>query len=352
MSLPHDRDSGFQAATRPKFRLTAEWQRPAAVWLAWPHNQETWPNRFDAVPEFYRGWVRLISESTPVHILAAGDAFDSARATVGQFANVQFHDVPTNDCWIRDYAPSFVVKESARQVVGVHWRYNAWGGKYPPWDLDRAAGRAICQRAGIDCVASELCLEGGAIEADGSGRLLTTTSCLITPTRNPGWTKEQIAHELYRQLGIMEIVWLDGGGLAGDDTDGHVDQLARFVDSRHVVVAVCDDPQDPNTPRLEENYRQLHLWADATTPAVQVHRLPIPPARFIAGQRVPESYCNFQRLGQERLLMPTFGAKTDAAALGLLRELTSAEVIGVDCRDLVWGLGALHCASREQPALG
>jgi agmatine deiminase len=173
---------------------------------------------------------------------------------------------------------------------------------------------------------------------------------LVTQTRNPGWTQEQIIQELHRQLGVLEIVWLDGGGLVGDDTDGHIDQLARFIDSENVVVAVCDDPGDENHEPLEENFRQLHLWGDATSPQVRVHRLPIPPARFIRDQRVPESYCNFLRLGKERLLIPTFAAETDDAALGLLREVSGADVVGVNCRDLVWGLGALHCASRDQPA--
>lgn len=331
-------------------RVPAEWETQDSVWLAWPHHRDTWPGRFDTIPEFYARWVKLIAESTPVRIVAAAEAARQCQALLGKQPGVEIVDLPTNDCWIRDYGPTFVFDPAAETIRGVNWRYNAWGGKYPPWDLDDAAAPALCRDQQLPCDNSDLCLEGGALEFDGQGRLITTPSALITETRNPGWSKESIAQELHRRTGVVEIVWIDGGGLAGDDTDGHVDQLARFVDRENVVVSVCDDRDDLNREPLEANYRQLDLWGGATVPKVQAHRLPIPPARMIDGQRVPESYSNFLRLGKQRLLAPTFRAPTDDAALSILRELTGAEVVGVDCSDLVWGLGALHCASRDQPA--
>jgi agmatine deiminase len=331
-------------------RVPAEWEPQESVWLAWPHNLETWPDRFEAVPDFYARWARLIAESTPVRIVAAANAAQQCSALLGKVGGVDILDLPTNDCWIRDYGPTFVHDQARNAIQAVNWKYNAWGGKYPPWDLDDAIAPALCRDRNIPCDISELCLEGGALEVDGRGRLITTPSALITETRNPGWSKESIARELHRSLGVVEIVWLDGGGLVGDDTDGHIDQIARFIDRENVVVAVCDQADDPNREPLEDNFRQLHLWGDATYPNVQVHRLPIPPPRLIEKQRVPESYCNFLRLGSERLLVPTFNATTDDHALAILRELTGADVIGIDCRDLVWGLGALHCASRDQPA--
>jgi agmatine deiminase len=335
--------------TSQGLRVPAEWEPQECVWLAWPHNPQTWPGRFHAIPGFFARWVRVIAESTLVRVLASANVQPQCRQSLAGVTNVEIVEVPTNDCWIRDYGPTFVRSPEAA-IRGVDWKYNAWGGKYPPWDLDDAAATEICRLRGIDCVRGTLCLEGGAMEWDGHGRMLTTRHCLITQTRNPGATEASITRELYRRLGAREIVWLDGGGLLGDDTDGHIDQLARFVDRENVVVAVCDDQSDVNCEGLEENYRQLHLWGDATHPAVQLHRLPIPPARFIDGARVPESYCNFLRLGRSRLLVPTFGAASDDQALGLLRELSGADVVGVDCRDLVWGLGSLHCASRDQPA--
>lgn len=333
-----------------RYRVPAEWEPQACLWLAWPHNLETWPGRFAAIPTLYADLVRLISESTPVRVLASEDIVSQCEASLQGARHVEIVDIPTNDCWIRDYAPTFVRDQSSGSIHGVNWKYNAWGGKYPPWDLDDAVAPQLCRHQNVTCVDSSLCLEGGALEVDGRGRLLTTPGCLLTNTRNPGWSQEMITQELYRKLGVLEIVWLDGGGLVGDDTDGHIDQLARFIDPQNVVVAVCDEPGDENHEPLEDNFRQLHLWGDATSPNVRIHRLPIPPARHIKGQRVPESYCNFLRLGQERLLVPTFAAETDDTAIGLLREVSGADVIGVDCRELVWGLGALHCASRDQPA--
>lgn len=337
-------------------RVPAEWEPQAHVWLSWPHNLETWPGHFERIPDFFARWVRLIAESTPVRVLAVKETAKACELLIGGVSNTAIVPVATNDCWIRDYGPTFVedgfVEDGPeRKLLGVNWQYNAWGGKYPPWDLDNEVAGQVCSYLGIPSVNGGLCLEGGALEFDGAGRLLTTPGCLITETRNPGMTKDQISLELHRQLGVIEIVWLDGGGLRGDDTDGHIDQLARFIDRKNVVVAVSDDPADENAAGLEENFRQLHLWGDTTSPRVTVHRLPIPPARSIDGTRIPESYCNFLRLGKERLLVPTFDAPTDDHAIGLLRELSGAEVTGIDCRDMVWGLGALHCGSRDQPLI-
>ncbi len=341
------------------YRVKAEWEPQACVWLSWPHNLETWPDsvdpqrqRFHHIPAFFALWARSIAESTPVRILATGDEAKQCESMLDRARNIDIVDVATNDCWIRDYGPSFVVNQVDGSLHGVNWKYNAWGGKYPPWDKDDAVAPQLCRAADLPCVDGALCLEGGALEVDGHGRLLTTPECLISATRNPGWSKENISLELHRQLGVTEIVWLDGGGLVGDDTDGHIDQLARFIDRENVVAAVCDPANadfDENLDPLEDNFRQLQLWGDATSPNVRIHRLPIPPPRYIDGRRVPESYCNFLRLGQDRLLVPTFAANTDDHALGLLRELSGADVTAVDCRDLVWGLGALHCASRDQP---
>ncbi len=333
-------------------RVPAEWEPQAAIWLAWPHNRDTWPVHFEAIPKVFADWARVIAESTPVRIIASPDHALDAEKLIGRHPNVTRIDIPTNDCWIRDFGPSFVRDVDSGRVHGVDWRFNAWGGKYAPWDEDDGAARKICDWAGLACLSDPMCVEGGALETDGLGRLLTTPDCIITETRNPGLSLHDASERLHQRLGITEIVWLDGGGLEGDDTDGHIDQLARFIDTRNVVVAVCDDPHDANHEPLEANYRQLKLWGAATSPTVQVHRLPIPPRRAVGGQRVPESYCNFLMLGRSRLLVPTFGsAKSDDFAIGLLRELrTGAEIISIDCRELIGGLGALHCASRDQPA--
>lgn len=352
-------------------RWPAEWEPQSAVWLSWPHNRETWPGYFDGVPAAFARFVRATAEVVPVRILVDPRAASDAEKHVGTIENVTRIDCATNDCWIRDYGPTFVVDssdcdleggesgvvDSSNKVVGIDWRYNAWGGKYPPWDRDAAAAERIIDHLRMSDPqvrreGSPLCCEGGALETDGGGRLLTTPECLITETRNPGWDQERIAHELHRRLGVTEILWVDGGGLEGDDTDGHIDQLARFVDPRNVVCAVCDDPSDPNHEPLEANYRQLRIWGRDTDPAVEVHRLPIPAARRIDGQRVPESYCNFLIAGASRVIVPQFSqTAADERAVEIMRDLMPGmEISPLEASELVWGLGAFHCASQQQPA--
>jgi agmatine deiminase len=330
-------------------RWPAEWEPQSAIWLSWPHNLETWPGRFESIPSVFAKFVSACAEIVPTKVLVAPHAFGNADQFLADVANVELIECPTNDCWIRDYGPTFVIEDDA--LVGIDWQYNAWGGKYPPWDDDAAAAKRICKRSQVKHVGSSLGCEGGAIETDGGGRMLTTPDCVITDTRNPGWTKEQIAGEFYRQMGIVEILWLDGGGLEGDDTDGHIDQLARFVDRRNVVCAVSDDPNDPNTAGLESNYRQLRVWSRQTEPQVEVHRLPIPPERRIDDQRVPESYCNFLIVGSRRVIVPTFNSpESDKVAIELLtRLMPNMEIYPLEASELVWGLGAFHCASQQMP---
>ncbi|MEL6104618.1 MAG: agmatine deiminase family protein [Planctomycetota bacterium] len=330
-------------------RVPADWEPQKAIWIAWPHRRSTWPGRFETIAPTFRRFIQSVADCVPARIIGSADL----RA-VAKFAhsNATWLEIATDDCWIRDYGPLFV---DDADPYAVDWTFNAWGGKYPPWELDNAAGSKIIDAAHWRRVNGRLCLEGGAMEWDGGGRLLTT-DCLLTPSRTPGASKEQIADRLHEVTGTNEIVWVNGGGLAGDDTDGHIDQLARFVDRENVVVAVSD-PDDENHTGLESNFEILKRWGNATAPQVEVHRLPIPPARHVEGQRVPESYCNYLRLGNDRLLVPTFGDRdADDVAIGILGDLArlrapSIEVLGVDCRDLVWGLGALHCASLNEPAI-
>ncbi len=265
--------------------------------------------------------------------------------------NVSIHQLSTNDAWIRDYGPTFVRKKEGGNLVGVDWKYNAWGGKYPPFDLDARAAEGICSLVGCERSVSTLCCEGGALDTDGQGTLLTTSSCLINENRNPNWTQEAVEQELRRQLGVEKIIWVDGGGLAGDDTDGHIDQLARFVQPGVVVAAASCVVDDPNWDGLSENLRILRKSTDASGTALTVHALPTPPPRFIDSVRVPESYCNFL-LANGIVIMPTFRHEpTDRAAIEQLGQLfPSRTVIPQDAHDIAWGLGTFHCASQQQPA--
>ncbi|MFG0263938.1 MAG: agmatine/peptidylarginine deiminase [Rhodopirellula sp. JB055] len=348
--------SAAGASAPVRYRFPAEWEPCGAVWLAWPHNRDTWPGHFEPVPSAFAQFVRAILQSTPVRILATGAVAEDCRlrlreSGLAESDILQIVDIPTNDCWVRDYGPTYVIAQDGRKVA-VHWHFNAWGGKCEPFDADAAAGAKMAKWAGLPRLDGALTLEGGALETDGAGRLMVNPGCLLDPARNPGLSKERISQQLNHFLGIHEIVWVDGGAPAGDDTDGHIDQIARFLDPRNVVCAFAGSDEDPSFAGLEANYRKLRLWSRQTEPGVTVHRLPTPPPRELDGAAVPQSYCNFLRLGAERMLVPTFRSpECDERALALLRELCSGvEVVGVDCFDIAWGLGTLHCASCHEPA--
>ncbi len=338
-----------KAVVNPDRRVPAEWEPQECVWISWPHNRDTWPDRFESIPDFFAMWVKLIAESVPVRVLASAAVMRDCIKLLGPQKNIEVIDVPTNDCWVRDYGPTFVLSDAGSSLSLVDWQYNAWGGKYPPWDSDAA----VCKRIGsvlqLPVASSGLTVEGGALEFDGGGRLMTTPSCLVSENRNPGVDVSEIRQELHRVTGVTEVVWLDGGGLEGDDTDGHIDQLARFVDRETIVVCVSNHSQDAHATRLKDNLLQLNAWAETTSPRPAIHQLPAPEIRRINGQPVPQSYCNFLRLGPDRLLVPQFHAPEDDHAAGILRELSGADITQVDCSELAWGLGALHCASRDQP---
>ena len=347
-SLPH---SPVKTEIAHDRRVPAEWEPQECVWLAWPHNQATWPARFDMIPAFYAKWVKLIAELLPVRVLASTSVANQCASMLGSHPNIELVDIATNDCWIRDYGPTFVLSEADTRLSVVDWQYNAWGGKSPPWDLDAAVCKQVSEVLNLTIAATELVVEGGALEFDGRGRLLTTSDCLLADNRNPGLSETKVAQELHRLTGVTEIVWLDGGGLEGDDTDGHVDQLARFVDPENIVACVSNHPNDKHNRGLKDNFLQLQAWAETTTPKPEIHQLPIPKIRRINGQPIPQSYCNFLRIGPDFCLVPQFSAPEDDYAISLLSELTGCQVTPIDCTDLVWGLGALHCASRDQPKM-
>lgn len=341
--------------------MPAQWEPCDAVWLAWPHNLETWPGHFDGIPEAFAVFAHAIAESTPVRILAAGALADSCREVLravsasgktadAETADIEIVDIPTNDCWIRDFGPTFVQEEN--EVLAVNWNFNAWGGKYHPHDLDRAAGAKIARAAGLRCLHAELTLEGGALDTDGTGRLMVHSACIVDPNRNPGLTQDQIARRLNQYLGVHEIAWIDGGLIPGDDTDGHIDQMARFVDPENIVVAVAPNDEVPYHAALEANFQQIRLWGMQTSPKIVAHRLPTPAPRTIDGQNVPQSYCNFLRIGPGRILVPTFAEPaSDDRAIGILQDLClGVDVQSIPCEKIAWGLGALHCASCHQPA--
>jgi agmatine deiminase len=265
----------------------------------------------------------------------------------GGLGAVRLERVPTNDAWIRDYGPIFV--RSGSGLVLTSWGFNSWGEKYGPWDLDDAVPARVGGILGLPVVETGMILEGGSIDVDGEGTLLTTESCLLNPNRNPQLDRAAIEGRLRKYLGAEKVLWL-GDGIAGDDTDGHVDDLTRFVAPGVVVTAVEEDPRDPNYRPLQENRDRLRGMRDARRRCLEVVDLPMPPPVIHEGHRCPASYANFL-ITNSMVLVPAFRSERDETARGILGELFAGrQVVGIDCHDLVWGLGAIHCISQQQPA--
>lgn len=329
------------------YRMPAEWEPHEATWIAWPHNREDWPGRFTPIPWVYAEIVRKLSAVERVRILVNGaDAEHKARRCLTKVgANmpaVEFYHYPTDRVWTRDYAPVFVKNEAGGRAI-IDWKFNGWA-KYPNHLFDNAIPKLLADRLQLPAWSPDVVMEGGAIDVNGQGLLLATEECLLSPiqARNPHLTREQVEQALSDHLGIDRVLWLRDG-IVGDDTHGHVDDLARFVDPDTVVIATEDDPADRNHSILSENEELLCRYP------VRSVRLPMPDPLYFSGQRLPASYANFY-IANKIVLVPTFNDPHDRLALNILAELfENREVVGIDCTELVWGLGTLHCMTQQQP---
>ena len=341
------------------YRMPAEWSQHEATWLAWPHNPEDWPGKFQAIPWLYAEIVRLISARERVHLVVQ-DAKEESRArgilerAHANLDNVSFHQWLTDRVWTRDSGPIFV-RNPEGQVAITNWRFNAWA-KYDDWHLDnqvpRRVAKALRMRSWqpsiqLDNGSHHLAvLEGGSIDVNGTGALLTTEECLLSDVqqRNPGVSREQLERAFHDYLGIDQVIWL-GRGIAGDDTHGHVDDLARFTSAGTVVTVIEPDKADANHDPLKENLARLRSRRD-----LRVATLPMPEPVYFNGQRLPASYANFY-VANGMVLAPAFGDVQDRVALNTLARLfPDRQIIGIPCRDLVLGLGTLHCMTQQQPA--
>lgn len=331
------------------YRLPAEWEPHAATWLAWPHNRETWPGKFDQALQQFERFARTIAELEPLHVLAGSDAvMRSAESWLGRLNHVTLHDIPTDDAWIRDFGPIFVTSPTEPLAV-VDWQYNAWGNKYPPFDKDNAATGQIASRCELGRFEPGMVLEGGSADGNGQGIVMTTKSCLLNPNRNPHLRQADIEKHLRQYLCASQVIWLEGH-IAGDDTDGHIDQLARFVGENTVVVAHEDDEHDENFGPLQSMLCQLQRTCLPDDLPLTIVQLPMPaPVRFNQ-TRLPASYANFY-IANSAVIVPQFDDPADDRACDILQELfPNRDVIALPCVDLLWGLGAFHCLSQQQPA--
>ena len=339
------------------YTFPAEWTTHAGTWISWPRPEGI------SFPGFYHRSIRdvarvvdAITTFEPVFINVPNANYErivreQLREAGTRLSKVRFFHIPTNECWARDHGPAFVQRTRRGKVetAVVDWGFNAWGGKYPPWDADDAVPTRIGAALGMPVFQAPIVMEGGAIDVNGEGTLLTTTSCLLNKNRNPGVSKEDIAAHLEAYYGQRHIVWL-GEGIAGDDTDGHVDDLARFIDARTIVTAVEADSADDNYTVLRDNRTRLDRARDADGRPFTIVELPMPKPVIYQGRRLPATYVNFLFVNGG-LLVPTFGDRThDRQALAVLqRTLPNRRVVGVDCRALIWGLGAIHCLTQQQP---
>lgn len=343
-----------QAPAALGFRMPAEWEPQEAVWLSWPHRRATWPGAFRPIPAVFARIAAEVSLRQKVRINAAPSLFARARARIrsagARMENVEFYPNPTNDAWCRDHGPIFVRNDRTGEVAVTHWRYNSWGGKYPPFDRDGRIPARVARALRLRRFASRCVLEGGSIDVNGRGLLLTTESCLLNPNRNPGMSREDLESVLGSMLGVSRVIWL-GEGIAGDDTDGHVDDLTRFVGDEAVVTAVEKNTRDINHGPLLENLERLRSVRAPSGRRLRVVELPMPaPVRF-RRVRLPASYANFLVVNGA-VLMPSFRqARSDREAAEVLAHcFPGRQVVPVDCLELVWGLGTLHCVSQQQPA--
>jgi agmatine deiminase len=336
-----------------EMRMPAEWEEHEAVWLAWPYDQTTFPHLTE-VEITYGAIIKTLQEHERVNLLVLNPGMeDLARkiisASGGDPDKVMYHHTRYADVWFRDYGPLFVVNNTSRGLEMVHWIFNAWGEKYPDLMEDTNVPEYLAKVLGIPKYSPGIVLEGGSIDLNGSGTVLTTEQCLLNPNRNPELSRSEIEGYLRCYLGVRHVIWLRRG-IAGDDTDGHVDDIARFVDNRTVVCALEENPGDPNFEPLMENYRILKESTDQDGNPLQVIPLPMPAAVVDDGMRYPASYLNFY-LGNAVVLVPVFGDPNDGLALMVLEELfPDRTVVGVPSRRLIEGMGAIHCITQQQPA--
>lgn len=356
--MPAKRSPQVQAATAVPsalgFRMPAEWEPQTAVWLSWPHKRASWPGRFRPIPKVFARIVAEISRRQLVRINAATALQPAAKrlcaAAGADMRQVRFHNHPTDDAWCRDHGPIFIRNDSTGEVALTDWAYNAWGDKYPPYAKDNQIPPRIGRLLKLRRFENTMVLEGGSIDVNGRGLLLTSEQCLLHPNRNPHLDRAAIEANLRDFLGVKRVLWV-GEGIVGDDTDGHIDDMTRFIREDAFVTCVEPNSRDRNHAILQENLERLRSMRTPEGRAFEIIELPMPRPMAFERQRVPASYANFLIINGA-VLLPTFRQpKRDAQAAEILGHcFPGREIVAIDCHDLIWGLGTLHCISQQQPA--
>jgi len=323
--------------------------------LSWPHKEESWPGKIETIYKPYCEFIKAVAAGQKVRINVANEemqnfAITSLKEVTTDFSNIEFYLNPTNDAWCRDHGPAFIINQATNQKAVVDWGYNAWGGKYPPFDLDDIVPTRIATAFNLPLFVPDIVMEGGSVEFNGAGTIMTTTACLLNKNRNPHLTKEQIETYLKEFYGQEQVLWL-GDGIVGDDTDGHIDDITRFINENTVLTVVEEDPTDENYEILQENLETLRSFRLLNGEPLHIIELPMPAPVIYDETRLPASYANFY-IANDVVVVPIFNDKNDQRALDIIQGcFPTRKVIGINSVDIIWGLGSFHCLSQQEPAL-
>ncbi len=356
--------SNFLTSGLPDFRtpkqlgylFPPEWIKHEATWLSWPHKEESWPGKIDKIYPVYSEFVKLLAKSEKVRInvndeAAKASAISHLEQAGADLTQVEFFFHPTNDAWCRDHGPAFLINPKAdKKKVIVDWNYNAWGNKYPPYDLDDVIPTLIGKQFDIPVFNPGIVMEGGSVEFNGKGTVLTSTCCLLNPNRNPQLNQSQIEKYLFDYYGMEQVLWVNEG-IVGDDTDGHIDDTVRFVNEDTVLTVVETDVNDENYTLLQDNLKDLNKMRLLNGRQLNIIELPMPDAVVYDGMRLPASYANFY-ISNKHVIVPTYRCSKDDIALEVIAKcFPEREVAGLDSTDIIWGLGSFHCLSQQEPLI-
>ena len=338
------------------YSFPAEFAQHDAIWLSWPHKEESWPGKIASIYPSYCAFVKTVALTERVNINVGSDKMRQGAAKMLELAGVdmskvQFYLHPTNDAWCRDHGPSFLISNNAEHPKAiVDWNINAWGGKYPPYDLDDVIPTRIAEQLNLPVFYPDIIMEGGSVDFNGTGTVITSTCCLLNENRNPNLHQAQIEKYLGDYYGIEQVLWVSEG-IVGDDTDGHIDDTVRFVNEDTVLTVVESNVLSENFDLLQKNLKELTAMRLANGKQLNIVELPMPADVVYEGQLLPASYANFY-ISNGHIIVPTYQCKQDDQAMQIIQScFPTREVVGIDSTDIIWGLGSFHCLSQQEPSI-
>lgn len=357
--LQNDTDTrnGSDTPQQLGYYFPAEWHEHTATWLSWPHKEASWPGKIETIYQPYAQFIKAISEGEKVCINVADKAMqyfaiEELLQEEVDFSKINFFFHPTNDAWCRDHGPAFLINPNATdKKIIVDWNYNAWGNKYPPYDLDDIIPTLIAKNYNIPVFNPGIVMEGGSVDFNGNGTLITSTACLLNKNRNPHLNQSQIETFLYQYYGVEQVLWVDEG-IVGDDTDGHIDDTVRFVNEDTVLTVIEENKKDENYVLLQNNLKLLKQMRLLNGKQLNIVELPMPSKEIVYdAQRLPASYANFY-ISNAVVVVPTYRDKNDEKALEIIAScFPGRKIKGIDSTDVIWGLGSWHCLSQQEPAV-